>query len=87
MNMSPDVKKELLQRIKETNTFKKAVEFISNGKNMKEKFLLNHENFMKDMVKEIEKKNPNISKDFSIPEKNDMEEIKTEMIDEGQELV
>ena len=54
---------------------------------MKEKFLLNHENFMKDMVKEIEKKNPNISKDFSIPEKNDMEEIKTEMIDEGQELV
>ena len=86
-NMNPDVKKELLQRIKETNTFKKAVEFIANGKNMKEKFLLDHEKFMKDMVKEIEKKNPNISKDFSIPEKNDMEEIKTEMTDEGQELV
>ena len=87
MNMNPDVKKEFLQRIKETATFKKAVEFISNGKNMKEKFLLNHGNFMKDMVREIEKKNPDISNDLSIPEKNSMEEIKTEIIDEGQELV
>ena len=87
MNMNPDAKKEFLQRIKETTTFKKAVEFISNGKNMKEKFLLNHGNFMKDMISGIEKKNPDISKDLFIPEKNNMEEIKTEIMDEGQELV
>ena len=53
---------------------------------MKEKFLMNHDNFMKDMVKEIEKKNPDISKNLSVPEKNSKEEIKTEMIDEGNEL-
>ena len=81
------LKKELLQRIKETDSFKKAVEFISNGKSMKEKFLLNHDNFMKDMVGEIEKKNPDISKNFSIPEINSKEEKNTEMIDEGPELV
>ena len=86
-NMNPDTKKELLQRIKETDSFKKAVEFISNEKNMREKFLLNHDDFMKDMVKEIEKKNPDISKNLSVPEKNSMEEIKTEMIEEAPELV
>ena len=85
-NMNPDTKKELLQRIKETDSFKKAVEYISNEKNMREKFLLNHDDFMKDMVKEIEKKNPDISKNLSVPEKNSKEEIKTEMIEEAPEL-
>jgi hypothetical protein len=69
-DMNSNIKKELLERIKNTEAFKSGIESLCNKQSVRENFLLNNEKLLGQFTSRVVEKHMDIVKDLSAPEKN-----------------